>query len=123
MNVIFKTPSGDEMVIIPRAEYETLLDAAEMNEDIAAFDRFHQRLAAGEEELIPAEFVNRLIEGEHAVRVWREYRGLTIKQLAETAGLAPAYISQIEAGKREGTIETLRKIAQALTVTLDDLAG
>lgn len=123
MNVIFKTPSGDEMVIIPRAEYETLLDAAEMNEDIAAFDRFQQRLAAGEEELIPAEFANRLIEGEHAVRVWREYRGLSVKQLAEAAGLAPAYISQIETGKREGTIETLRKIAQALTVTLDDLAG
>jgi transcriptional regulator with XRE-family HTH domain len=38
-------------------------------------------------------------------------------------GLAPAYLSQIETGKRDGTLETYRKIAEALNLTLDDLAG
>lgn len=38
-------------------------------------------------------------------------------------GLAPAYLSQIETGKRDGTLETYRKIAEALNLTLDDLVG
>ncbi|HEY0911821.1 MAG TPA: helix-turn-helix transcriptional regulator [Bradyrhizobium sp.] len=59
---------------------------------------------------------------ERKIRVWREYRGLTIKALAKTSGLAAAYLSQIETGKREGTIETFKKIAAALRVDIDDIA-
>jgi DNA-binding XRE family transcriptional regulator len=55
-------------------------------------------------------------------RVWREYRGLTIKALAEAAGLTPAYLSQIETGVREGTVETYKKIAAALRVKIDSIA-
>ena len=52
MNTTFKTPSGDEMVILPRAEYERLVAAHDMSVDIAIYDRFYERLARGEEELI-----------------------------------------------------------------------
>lgn len=123
MSVTFKSPSGDEMVILSRIEYEKLIVSAEIMQDIAAYDRFKKRLAAGEEELLPAEMVNRILDGENPVRVWREHRGLSTKALAEVAGLAPAYISQIETGKREGTIKTMRKIAVALNITMDDLLG
>jgi DNA-binding XRE family transcriptional regulator len=87
-----------------------------------AYDETKRRLAAGEDELIPAEFVNRMIDGDNKVRVWREYRGLTIKALAEAAGLTPAYLSQIETGVREGTVETYKKIAAALRVKIDSIA-
>ncbi len=36
---------------------------------------------------------------------------------------AQAFLSQIETGKRDGTIDTLRRIAAALRVSLDELAG
>jgi DNA-binding XRE family transcriptional regulator len=119
---IITTPSGDRMAVIPLAEYERLVESAEDAADVRAYDEAKRRLAAGEDELIPAEFVNRMIDGDNKVRVWREYRGLTIKALAEAAGLTPAYLSQIETGVREGTVETYKKIAAALRVKIDSIA-
>jgi DNA-binding XRE family transcriptional regulator len=119
---VITTPSGDKMVILPLADYERLVGAAEDLSDVRAYDRAKQRLAAGEDETIPAKFVDRMLDGENKLRVWREYRGLTVKGLAEAAGLAAAYISQIETGAREGTIETFKKIAAALRVDIDDIA-
>lgn len=57
------------------------------------------------------------------IRVWREHRGMTAKVLAEEAGIAQPFLSQIETGKREGTVDTLRSLADALGVTIDDLVG
>jgi DNA-binding XRE family transcriptional regulator len=119
---IITTPSGDQMVVLPLAEYERLVEAVEDAADIRAYDGAKRRLAEGRDESIPAEFVDRILNGENKIRVWREYRGLTLKALAETSGLAAAYLSQIETGKREGTIETFKKIAAALRVDIDDIA-
>jgi DNA-binding XRE family transcriptional regulator len=93
-----------------------------MAEDVAAFDEFERKLATGEEELIPAEIVNRILAGENRVCVWREHRGMSPKDLAEAAGVTPAYLSQVETGKRDGTLDTCRKLVRALRVTLDELA-
>ena len=124
MNVqIITMPSGERMAIMPESEYLVMLDDAEMAHDIAAIELFKQRLASGDEELIPAAVVNAILDGENAIRVWREHRGLSVKALAELAGVAPAYLSQIETGKREGTVTTLGKIAKALGVTIDDLVS
>jgi DNA-binding Xre family transcriptional regulator len=118
---VITTPSGDKMVILPLAEYERLISAAEDLSDVRAYDRARQRLAAGEDELIPAEFVDRMLDGESKLRVWREFRGMSGKELAEKTGLAAPYISQLETGQREGTVETLKKIAAALRVDIDDI--
>lgn len=119
---IITSPSGDRMVVIPFEEYERLIEAAEEVADARAVDEIKRKLATGEEELIPAEFANRLISGENKIRVWREYRGMTGKELAEKTGLAAPYISQLETGNREGTIDTFKKIAAALRVDIDDIA-
>jgi DNA-binding XRE family transcriptional regulator len=118
---IITTPSGDKMAVIPLAEYKALVEMAEDAVDLRAYDIAKRRLAAGEDELIPAEFVNRMIDGENKVRVWREYRGITVKALAEASGVTPAYLSQIETGAREGTVETFKKISSALRVSIDDI--
>jgi DNA-binding XRE family transcriptional regulator len=94
---------------------------AEDAADIAAAEAFRRRLAAGEEELIPSEMVMRMVAGESPVRVWREHRGLTMAALAERARIAQPYLSQIETGKRDGTAQTMKKLAEALDVTVDDL--
>lgn len=118
---IITSPSGERMVVIPETEYDALLEQAEMAADVAAYDEAKRKLANGEEELVPAEIANRLIDGENPIRVWREYRGLSASALAEKAAITQPFLSQIESGKREGTVSTLRKIADALLVKIDDL--
>ena len=120
---IITTPKGERMVVLPEAEYLRLLGEIEDNEDRAAVHLFRERLASGEEELLPSAMVDAILSGESRVRVWREHRGLTAAALAKEAGIASAYLSQIETGKREGTVETYRKLAWALGITLDDLLG
>jgi DNA-binding XRE family transcriptional regulator len=118
---IITTPAGDRLVVLPEADYEALVAAAEDAADIATVRRFKELLASGEEELVPAAIVDRLVAGENAIRVWREHRGLSASSLAEKAGIAQAFLSQIETGKRDGTVTTLKKIADALAVKIDDL--
>lgn len=111
----------NEMVTIPRAEYERLLDAAEDLADIAAIERIKADIAAGREELIPSELVDRMLDGESPLRVYREYRGLTQTALAEAASVNRVQIADIEARRKSGSIDTVRKLAEALHVTIDDL--
>ena len=89
--------------------------------DAAQLEAFAHQLAAGEEETVPAAVVNALLEGANPVKVWREHRALTQDALAAQAGISKAFLSQIETGKRVGAIKTLRALAAALGVTVDDL--
>ncbi|KAF1008728.1 MAG: hypothetical protein E5299_01932 [Burkholderia gladioli] len=109
------------MAILPKADYDKLIEAFEDREDSEAARKFRAKLAASEEELIPAEYVNRMIDGENKIKVWRDFRGMTAKALADAAGLSAPYVSQIESGTREGSLDALKKIAQALKVTIDEL--
>lgn len=116
------TPGGEELVLVPRADYERLVEAAEQLADVSAYDEAKRRLAAGEDELLPAAMVDRLLAGESALRVWREHRGLSASELAGRAGLSQAYVSQLETGKRDGSVAALGALARALGVDIGDLA-
>jgi ribosome-binding protein aMBF1 (putative translation factor) len=96
------------------------MDDIEMLADIRDYDLAKQRIAEGEE-LVPAEVVYALLDGENRVRVWREYRGLSQAHLAEQAGTSADFLSQLEAGKRDGTADVLSKLAAILDISLDDL--
>jgi len=117
----FKTPSGDEMVIIPATDYARLIDAAQMTEDVAAFDRVREAVARGREDLLPATFVARILSGESPVAVWRTYRGLSLEMLAERSGLPVADLTKVEAGDVRPEPRVLAAIAAALSVDADDL--
>ena len=110
-----------EMVTIPREEYERLLAIAGDAEDAAAVARFRARLAAGEEELVPAAVVDRLLAGESPVRVWREERGLTQSGLARASGVHRVVVADIEAGRKGGSVRSLKALAAVLGVRIDDL--
>ena len=106
-------------MLLPWTEFEALtekLDEAGLSDE-ELFDLAHK----SGEEYLPAELVHRVLDGENPIKAYREYRGLTQKDLAEKVGLNPVYISQIETGKRVGSTRTLGKIAEALEVDLDDL--
>lgn len=115
------TPGGEDLVLLPREEYERLVEAAEDLADVSAYDEAKRKLATGEDEMVPAAIVDRLLAGEHPVRVWRDHRCMSARDLADAALISPSYLSQIETGRREGTLETMARIARALRIDLDDL--
>jgi ribosome-binding protein aMBF1 (putative translation factor) len=106
---------------VTRAEFEALLERIEDLEDAVFLERVEAESA--KREYLPVDLVERLLAGEHAVRIWREYRGLSVRGLADAAEIDPAYLSQIETGKKPGSLNALRALAKALNVSLDDLAG
>jgi ribosome-binding protein aMBF1 (putative translation factor) len=65
--------------------------------------------------------VDRLAKGAQQIRVWRGYRGLSLRALAEKAGISAAMLSEIEHAKKEGSVRTLSALAGALGLDLDDL--
>lgn len=117
------TPEGERMVVISESDYRALLEALDDAEDLKAVRIFKDRMKRGEEEFLPAAMVDAILNGDNRIRVWREHRGLSATALAKAASIAAAYLSQIETGKRDGTVETYRKLAKALRVSLDDLIG
>lgn len=53
----------------------------------------------------------------------RELAGLTLRQLANKAGVAPSYISALETGKKTNpSIRVCVAIAKALDLTVDSVA-
>lgn len=116
-----------ETVTLSRAEYEALIRRVEDAEDSAALDRLERRIAAegfanATADYLPSQLVERLIAGEHPIRVWRAHRGLTREALAAAAGVAPSYLSEIETRRKPGSFAALTKLARALNVSLDDIA-
>ncbi len=91
--------------------------------DIRDYDTAKLAIERGEDELVPSAVTYAILDGENPIKVWREYRGLTQQQLAETVGISTPYLSQIETGKRTGRTEVLTGIAKTLRVTLDDIVS
>jgi DNA-binding XRE family transcriptional regulator len=118
---IIEKDGKPEYAVIPYAEYLRLLQALEDKADVAVVAEFHEAYRAGREFLVPAELLRRELAGELPIKLWREYRGLTQQDLAGKAGISKPYLSQIESGKRQGTVETIAAIARALDVPLDVL--
>jgi DNA-binding XRE family transcriptional regulator len=118
----------NDTVTLSRAEYESLLDRIEDADDKAAIDRLEARISKmgfteATKDYLPIQLVERLIAGEHPIRVWRAYRGVTREALAEKAGVAPSYLTEIETRKKPGSFEAMIKLATALGISLDDIAA
>ena len=113
------TLGGEEYAVVPRAEYEALRDA--VDEDVMDAAIMQRVLKDPDQELVPFELAKRIADGEHPVRVWRGYRGMKATELAATAGIVASYLSDIENGKKPGSVKAMKRIAGALNVTVDDL--
>jgi len=55
------------------------------------------------------------------IRTCRTNMGLTLEQLAEKADLSWPYLSEIERGRENISLDKLARLAQALDVTLSKL--
>jgi hypothetical protein len=112
--------AGEKIAMIPVADYERLVDLAEDKSDILAAERAEARRREGEE-YVPAEVVNRILSGESPLRVWRQYRGLTLEKLSKAAGISLTQISDMERRTRQGRPLQWRRLADALRVSVDDV--
>ena len=101
--------------LVPVAEWNALLARLEDLQDIA-----EARSAQGAE-TFPAEFADRLLQGESPLKVWRTYRGLTLQDLAEKCGVTRQMLSMIEHGKAKPSSDLLSRLAIALVCDVDDL--
>ena len=113
------TLGGQEYAVVPRAEYEALRNA--VDEDAMDAAIIQRVLEDPDQELLPFELVKRIAGGEHPVRVWRDYRGTRAAELAAAAGIAASYLSDIENRKKPCSVRAMKRIADALNVTVDDL--
>ncbi len=110
-----------EFAVISYEDYQHFLELLEDETDARVVAEFHEAYNAGREFLIPDEIMRRELAGESTIKLWREHRGLTQQELARKAGISKPYLSQIETGKRQGTVETLSAIARSLDIPLDVL--
>lgn len=111
-----------ETITISRTEYEALLADRELLADVRTYDQAKARLGSGDEELLPSEFVDRALSGDSLLKLWREYRSLTKTALSRASGVNRVQIADIEAGRKTGSVATLRRLADALGISVDDLA-
>jgi DNA-binding XRE family transcriptional regulator len=97
---------GKPYVLVPLHEYRVLSGGA----------------GAGEE--LPAELADRIYaRQEHPVRIVRQYRGMTQAALAAAAGLSRPYLTEIETGRKEGSVQAVKALAEALRVEAGLLLG
>ena len=121
VQIITNERGAPAFAVLPWDRYLALVDedfdAEEETADVAAL----RAAMAEDDEGLPDALVGRLIDGEHPIRVWRHHRGMTQSTLAARIGIKPAYLSQIETGKRTGSLDLHRRVAKALGVHIDDL--
>ena len=111
----------NELVTIPKAEQLCLKSIVEHMYDLRCANEVLDRIKAGAEELISSEVVVRLLDGEPPLAVWRDYRHLSQTDLARQSGVNRIQIIDIEAGRKTGSVATLRKLATALKIDIEDL--
>ena len=122
---IIRTPDGEELVVLPRADYEALVERADHEaedaEDVAIYDARKAELAVGGG-ILPPEVSAAILRGDSRLKAIRNWRGETQLHLTFKTGIAQGYLSDLENGRRRGTSDTIAKLAQALNVPAEWLS-
>ena len=118
---IIEKDGKPEWAVIPYDEYVKIQELIEDIEDKRDIEKYFKLIESGEEQTIPSEVTFAILQGVNPIRAWREYKQIKVKELAKRAGIAPSYLSQIETGKRNPTIDTLKALAEALAIDLEML--
>ena len=121
MNAEVMTLKGEKYAVLPFEAWEKLQEYIEELQDIADCNEIRAKAERGESEYMPASVVHVIIHGENPIKVYREYRGFTQAELAEKSCLSVDMIKKIEGGKSDGSIKSLKAIAKALNVDIEDI--
>lgn len=75
---------------------------------------------AGTTTNLPSDVMEKITVGnDHPIKIIRKYRNMTQKDLAESAEISRPYLTEIETGRKDGSIRALKSIAGALDVSLE----
>lgn len=106
-----------ETITIPKAEYDSLrATLEELNDRIVVHNFMHDPKPG-----LPAAYIERMIDGESILKLWREHRGITQTQLAQESGVNRVQINNIENQGKSGSPRTLLRLAKALEISINDL--
>lgn len=105
----------------PFSEYQKLQEALEDAEDIKDIEKSLKAIHEDKEPAVPGEITFAILDGVSPVRAWREYKQIKMSELAKKVGISSAYLSQIENGKRNPTIDTLKALARELKIDIEML--
>ncbi len=73
---------------------------------------------------LPDDVLNKITAREHhPIKIVRNYRNMTQAELAKKAGLSRPYLTEIETGKKDGSLRAMKAIAEALNVTVGTLTA
>ena len=108
---------GDKFIVLTEEEYRTILEDAG---DAAIAE---QAVMADEgAPSMPSELAEQIWDGTlHPLAAWRKAVGLTQAELAAAAGIRPATVSDIESGKIDPRLSTLKALAKALKLGIEDI--
>ena len=96
---------GKPYVLVPLHDYRSLTSAAD-------------------DDNLPEEILDRLTaQQENPIKILRKHRGMTQADLARESGISRPYLTEIETGKKDGSIRAIKSIAQALHVNVGVLAA
>lgn len=109
--------AGDELIVLTASEYAALIEDAG---DAALAEQARQDNAGAP--ALTAEAMEAVLNGDlHPLTAFREAAGLTQTRLASEAGVRIATISDIETGKLDPRLSTMKALAKALGVDVDDI--
>ncbi len=108
--------TSNETITVSKADYESLLQRNEDLEDLLAAidaDRTSGR--------VPHKVAVAIANGHSPITAFRAYKGISLRQLANRAGISAGYLSEIERGSKTGSVSALARIANELEITIDSL--
>ncbi len=115
---IIKTSTGEELVVIPKADYEALLHAAEEAledaADVAIYDERKADLTT--ERALPADVTMDVLRGSSRLKALRNWRKLTQAELAAAIGVSQGFLSDLESNRRKPSEQTSTMLAKALNI-------
>ncbi len=119
---IIKTERGEELVVLSRRDYDAM--RARLGDE-AAEDAMTARIVSEAKAkgaaALPIAVWEKIEAAPSPIKPLRQWRKLTQAELAKKAAISQGYLSEIETGKKTGDLATLRAIAGALDVSLDNV--
>ena len=107
--------TSGETVTLTREEYDALLERTrDLEDSLAAAE-------AAADARIPHTVALAIMDGTSPVRAFRDHRGLTLRDLSGRAAISIGYLSEIERGRKPGSVAALHRVAAALDTTIDAL--
>ncbi|MGH1375779.1 MAG: helix-turn-helix domain-containing protein [Alphaproteobacteria bacterium] len=83
---------------------------------------YREMTSAGADASLPDDILDQLSAGQdHPVKIIRKYREMTQAELAEASGISRPYLTEIETGKKDGSIRAIKALAGALEVHVGNL--